>query len=303
MMVSVLLAVYNAGAPLTTAIESILRQDFSDFEFLILDDASSDGSADIISYFAKQDSRIKAYYHCRNQGLAATLNEGLALAKAPLVARMDQDDESLPSRLSRQVAEMLAHPELAICGSYVYHMGRTPAQDRLVTMPTDDEAIRACLPNLNIFYHPAVMMNREKVLAIGGYDSRFINAEDYDLWLRLSRIYPLANLPEPLLRYRFSTGGMTLGRKWEQLYYVFLAQARHKRSPDAPFEELEREAELIHAATDRQRFLEGVVRGTCSELTSLGYSGLSLRLLWQYRGDIGWAAMRSIMLEYFHIQG
>ncbi|WP_295442896.1 glycosyltransferase [uncultured Thiodictyon sp.] len=302
MKVTVLLAVYNAGAPLATAIRSILNQDLRDFEFLIIDDASTDRSADLIRDFARRDSRIQVHLHERNQGLAATLNEGLARANTPLVARMDQDDESLPSRLARQMTEMSARPDLALCGSYVYHMGRTPARDRLVAMPTGDEAIRECLPQYNMFYHPAVMLNREKVLAVGGYDGRFRNAEDYDLWLRLSAEYPLANISEPLFRYRFSTGGMTLGRKWEQLYYVFLAQARHRR-PTAPFCELESEASRLHAQTDRREFLKGVVRGTCRELRCLGYSGQIARLLWMYRRDLGWVATRSILAESLRVPG
>jgi glycosyltransferase involved in cell wall biosynthesis len=299
MQVTVLLPVYNAGAPLQTAIQSILNQDFHDFEFLIIDDASNDGSSDVICDFARRDKRIQAYFHALNKGLAATLNEGLMIAKTPLVARMDQDDESLPSRLGRQVAEMMARPELALCGSYVFHMGRNPARDRLVTMPTDVEAIRESLPHLNIFYHPAVIMDKEKVLAVGGYDGRFANAEDYDLWLRLSRLYPLANIPEPLMRYRFSTDGMTLSRKWEQLYYVFLAQARHRQTTDTPFDVLESEAGRVHAAIDRRQFLESVVRGTCRELTRLGYPKQIARLLWMYRRDIGWPATRLILRESF----
>jgi glycosyltransferase involved in cell wall biosynthesis len=299
MQVTVLLAVYNAGKPLQTAIQSILNQDFRDFEFLIIDDASNDGSIDVISDFAQRDKRIQARFHSRNQGLAATLNEGLMSAKAPLVARMDQDDESLPYRLARQVAEMIAYPDLALCGSYVYHMGRIPARDRLVTMPTDASAIRESLLHQNIFYHPAVILDKEKVLAAGGYDGRFANAEDYDLWLRLSRLYPLANIPEPLLRYRFSTDGMTLSRKWEQLYYVFLAQTRHRQPTDTPFTQLESEARRIHAAIDRRQFLKDVVRGTCRELRQLGYPRQIARLLWMYRYDIGWPATRLILVETF----
>ena len=286
MKITVLLPVYNAGPPLAAAIESVTRQTFADYEILIIDDCSNDGSLGIIRGFESRDPRIRVLAHPKNRGLAATLNEGLSEARGDYVARMDQDDESLPERLATQAGFLDANPNCAVAGSYVYHMGATPARDRLVTMPVDADAIAATLPKYNCMYHPATMLRRRTILELGGYREQFKNAEDYDLWLRVSRASALANVPVPLLRYRFSTTGMTLSRKWQQLYFVYLAQAAH-REPEAGFEEWRKMAEAEIAATDRAQFFQGVLRGTIDELVALGIWQDAGRLIWSLRHDVG----------------
>jgi glycosyltransferase involved in cell wall biosynthesis len=266
--VTVLLPVYNAGQPLRQAIESILRQDHRDFELLIIDDASGDDSARTIREFADRDARIRTKYHARNIGLSSTLNEGLELATHDLVARMDQDDESLPNRLRVQETFMRTHPEVVAAGSFVYHMGATRRHDRLVEFATDSAEIRERLPHENPLYHPSVIMRRREILELGGYRDVFKNAEDYDLWLRASRHHELSVIAEPLLRYRFSVHGMTLGRKWEQLFFVYFAQAAnedHGRSLD----DARRLAEERLAATSRERFLVESAQWTLIELSRL----------------------------------
>ena len=265
--VSVLLPVYNGGATLFQAITSILSQDMSEFELIIIDDCSSDNSASIISQYADKDSRINPIFHEVNIGLARTLNEGLNLAKSNFVARMDQDDESLPLRLRIQLDYMLRHPDFAVVGSYVYHMGAKQELDRLVELPSDAEQIKQTLLQYNCIYHPSVMMRRNKILELGGYKAEFKNAEDYDLWLRVSEVHPLANIPEPLLRYRFSVTGMTLSRKWEQLFYVYLAQAAHEEEKD--FEFICKIAKERLEKTDKKNFLTQVATGTVTELLRL----------------------------------
>src|SRR5580704_10986332 len=121
--ITVVLPVYNAGTPLVLAIESILRQSRADFEFLIIDDGSTDRSRDLIRSYAKKDSRIRIVFHAANQGLARTLHEGLRLAAGKYVIRMDGDDESLPERIATQVDFLDARPEVSVAGSFVYHMG------------------------------------------------------------------------------------------------------------------------------------------------------------------------------------
>jgi len=266
--VTVLLPVYNAGAALRRAIESIVAQDVDDFEFLIIDDASTDGSADVVRSCADRDPRIRAIFHDENVGLSATLNEGLRLARGELVIRMDQDDESLPNRVRVQREFMHEHPEVVAAGSFVYHMGSKPRHDRLVTFATDASTIREALTTANPLYHPSVIMRRRKILALGGYREEFRNAEDYDLWLRASAKYDLAVIPEPLLRYRFSPHGMSLGRKWEQLYFVYLAQAANNDG-GRPLDEARRVAQQMLDGTDREWFLMQVGQGMLAELGAL----------------------------------
>ncbi len=126
----------------------------------------------------------------------------------------------MPGRLRAQVEFMRSRPEIVLAGSFVYHMGADRSSDRLVELPMTPRQVAASLQRENCLYHPAVILRRSTVLAAGGYREEFRNAEDYELWLRLARRHDLANIAQPLLRYRFSVSGMTLGRKWEQLRYV-----------------------------------------------------------------------------------
>lgn len=281
MKCSVLLPVYNGGEPLREAIESILAQDEPDFEFLIIEDCSADGSADIVRSFAEKDARIRSIFHQRNAGLAATLNEGLREARGEFVARIDQDDVALPNRLSTQIRFLGTHPQVAVAGSFVYHMGRTPQWDRLVGLPVEHEEIAGTLPKYNCMYHPSVMLRRDAILALGGYRPEFRNSEDYDLWLRVSRVYRLANIPIPLLRYRFSVGGMSLEKKWEQARYTQMAMVSH-RYPEWSIERVREQADVELKKLGKNNFLLGVARGTVGELRRLGQDGDARRIPWLY---------------------
>jgi glycosyltransferase involved in cell wall biosynthesis len=285
MTVSVLLPVYNAGPALGRAIESILAQDDPDFELILIDDGSTDVSRELIRDYARRDERIRPVLHERNMGLAGTLNEGIELASNPLVARMDQDDESLPNRLRVQAAFMERRPGVAVAGSWVYHMGAKRRFDRLVEFPTEPDQIRAQLPRENCIYHPSVMFRRDEILALGGYRPEFKNAEDYDLWLRVSKVHDLAVIPEPLLRYRFSVHGMTLSRKWEQLYFVYLAQAANA-DDEVPLDEARRAAEKELAETDREWFLVQSATGTMTELGVLRF--------WRDAATLGMRLVRDV---------
>src|ERR1051326_3445639 len=125
MTCAVLLPVYNAGSFLSHAIDSILEQNWPNFEFWIIDDCSTDGSPSVIRSYANADRRIRAIFHGRNLGLGSTLNEGLHATRCDLVVRMDQDDIALPNRVATQVRFMRTRPEVAVAGTFVYHMGRT----------------------------------------------------------------------------------------------------------------------------------------------------------------------------------
>lgn len=263
------------------AIDSILSQDEPDFEFLIVDDCSSDGCADVIRSFAQVDSRIRAIFHERNAGLAVTLNEGLREARSPLVARIDQDDVALPNRLSTQIRFLRTNPQVAVAGSYVYHMGRTRQLDRLIRLPLDHADIARQLPKSNCVYHPSVMLRREPILNLGGYRAEFHNAEDYDLWLRTARVYQLANIPVPLIRYRFSATGMTLGKKWQQALYTRMAIVSN-RFPEWGLERVREQAAAEMEKTGKSEFLFGVARGTIEELKRLGWEEDARRLGWLF---------------------
>jgi glycosyltransferase involved in cell wall biosynthesis len=286
MTCSVLLPVYNAGPALRIAMESILRQDEPDFEIIAIDDHSSDGSAQIIREYMKTDPRIRGIFHEQNMGLANTLNQGLEEARAELVVRMDQDDEALSHRIRTLVSYMRSQPETVVAGSYVYHMGRTPQHDRLIKLPTEHEDIVKALLSGNCMYHPSVILRREQILKLAGYRPEFKNAEDYDLWLRVARAYRLANVPIPLLRYRFSTAGMTLGQKWQQMLYVQMAVVAF-RDPTLSGDKLLKSAEEALAKIDREEFLSIVARGTIEELSRLHLWNDARKVLFLFAKQLG----------------
>lgn len=268
MRVSVLMPVFNAESTLSAAVESILRQDFTDFELLLIDDGSRDSSPEIIRAFARRDARVRSVLNTENAGLIRRLNKGLALAQSPLVARMDSDDEALPERLRVQVEFMDRNPDVAVAGSWVFHMGAAPQWDRLVRLPYTAKQIAQTLPRENCIYHPSVILRRDQVLSAGGYRSQFPHAEDYELWLRLSRHHRLANITRPLLRYRLSHSGVTFSKRWDLLRSVYLAQEAFQH-PNQSIEQLGPKAEERLASTDRSKFFANVVRASVEELALL----------------------------------
>ncbi len=202
--ISVALSVYNGERFLASAIESILTQSFTDFEFLILDDGSKDGSRAIIESYAERDSRIRPIFRA-NKGLIVSLNQMLAEARAPIIARMDADDISLPERFARQYAFLQQNPDHGVVGCWTEEMDDTGALWPLCMSghPVTHEAfLQAIEDGGPLLCHPAVMYRRDVVLAVGGYHAAFQHCEDLDLWLRLAAVTRIANLPERLIRYR-----------------------------------------------------------------------------------------------------
>jgi glycosyltransferase involved in cell wall biosynthesis len=202
--ISVAMSVYNNAPYLAHAIESILAQTLTDFEFLIVNDGSTDGSGDIIDRLAAGDSRIKVS-HQPNAGLIVSLNRMIDTARAPLIARMDGDDIALPERFARQVAFLDAHPDIGVLGTgctCIDEDGR-PSSHKFDNVTTPDDVL-ADLRNGPPLCHPSVMMRSDAVRTVGGYHRAYQHCEDYDLWLRLSEHVRMANLPERLLLYRQS---------------------------------------------------------------------------------------------------
>lgn len=213
-VVTVLMPVYNAEKYLREAVESILGQTFKDFEFLIIDDGSADNSLQIIRSY--RDPRIQLIVHKKNKKLIATLNEGIQKARAPLVARMDADDVSALCRLEYQVQFMEVHPEVVLVGSDIELID---PEGRLVLYEpafTDDSTIRLAMTTTNAFAHGSVMFRRSSVLRVGGYSRQAYLVEDYDLWVRLSRVGKVANLPEPLYQWRLNPVGESHSKSQQQ---------------------------------------------------------------------------------------
>ncbi len=206
--VTVLMPAYNAEAFVGEAVGGILYQSFSDYEFLIIDDGSTDETGAILRAYAEKDNRIVIVAHDKQQGLIHTLNHGLDLARGRYIARQDADDISLPHRLESQAACMDDHPAIGVCGSWVKTIGDVPRATW--AYPCEDGAIRSTLLFRSPFAHPATMLRADILNAHGiRYDSAFPHAEDYALWAALAPHTEFANLAETLLLYRTHAASVT----------------------------------------------------------------------------------------------
>lgn len=197
-VVSVIMSVYNAEKFLAEALESIINQTFDSFEFIIIDDGSSDGSRLILEAYSRQDNRLKLVSR-ENRGLTASLNEGILLAKGTFIARMDADDIALPYRLEHQL-QWLEKTGADICGSWMKIFGGN--DKRVIKFAQTDRAIKMALMFYSPFAHPSIMVKADLIKALL-YNEAYQVAQDYDLWERAAEAgWKMTNVPEVLLLYR-----------------------------------------------------------------------------------------------------
>ena len=219
---TVLMPVYNSEKYLAAAIDSILGQSFRDFEFLIIDDGSTDSSLDIIKSY--QDPRIRLYQNEKNLGISATLNRGIALANTAFIARMDADDISYPERLYRQYTYLQAHPDCAMVSSLarvVTEDGETVRVDKI-----KGEHIFYNLTFICWIYHSTVMYRTDAVKRVNMYTVAY--SEDFELFWQLSRRYRIHQLDEVLLDYRQT--GQSLHQVMKRKEYEESQQAQVLRN-------------------------------------------------------------------------
>ena len=200
--ISVILPVYNGGAFLEEAVESILSQTYRNFELLALNDGSTDNSLAILSHFAVRDDRVRVISR-PNKGLTATLNEGISLARGDYIARMDHDDIAFPDRFVSQVEYLDSYPEIVAVGGQIVLIDATGRDLGPMRLPCSHEEIdEHHMRGASVLFHPTVMMRTRTVRAVGGYDETCEAAQDFDLWLRLAEAGRLANLDSVVLSYR-----------------------------------------------------------------------------------------------------
>lgn len=211
---TVLMPLFNAERYIREAVESILHQNWRDFELLVIDDGSTDRGPEIVA--SMKDERITLLRNSGNLGVAATLNRGLELARGRYIARMDADDISLPDRLERQVLFMDQHPEIGISGGWVrlFGGGEIPYTCRV---PGDSREVAAYMLFENSLWHVTAIMRREAMeTACLKYDPLFSRSEDYDLWTRAGQHYRLANLERVLVKVRRHKKSVTRSN-WEEM--------------------------------------------------------------------------------------
>lgn len=225
---SIIMSVHNNARFLDPAIASIRKQSFPHFEFLILDDGSTDDTWSVIRRHAAEDARIIAYRK-PNQGLVPSLNYLLQRARAPIVARMDGDDVAHPDRLAKQIALLKAHPNIVALGTQI---SRIDAQGRplsnQVACPLSHADIMARVSTGLAIAHSSSMFRAEAARRLGGYRQAFKHCEDLDLWLRLSRVGQLANLPDQLMLSRVHADQVSAKHRVEQAMNAAVALAIHE---------------------------------------------------------------------------
>jgi hypothetical protein len=239
--ISVVMSVFNGQSFLSEAIESILNQTFRDYEFVIIDDGSTDKTAEILAEYAGRDQRIRVHRH-ENKGRAASLNIGIELSRAPYIARMDADDIALPDRLKDQIEYLDRHPEVGVLGGAFDLISTNGRVLKTVRYPSDDSELRPLILVDNPICHPAAVMRKDVALASGGYRKVILDADDYDLWLRISERSKLANLGKCVLRYRIHSNQVSIRNMRSQKMCVLAARvaALQRRAGHAdPLSEIE----------------------------------------------------------------
>lgn len=216
-VISVVMPVYNAQAYLRAAMDSILTQTFSNFEFLCIDDGSTDDSPAILAEYAHRDPRIRVITQ-PNGGVTCALNSGLRAACGQLVARMDADDLADPQRFALQVEHLQSHPECVAVGCYITLMKADGTDfEPGPTIHSHEEIVASLWQGKSgALPHFGAMIRRSALEKVGLYNEQFRTAQDLDLFLRLSEIGRLENVPRVLMRYRVHEGGVSAARANEQ---------------------------------------------------------------------------------------
>jgi glycosyltransferase involved in cell wall biosynthesis len=273
--VSVVMSVYNGERFLREAVESILSQTFRDFEFIIINDGSTDGTASILAEYERNDPRVQVYPQ-ENRGLIESLNRGCGLARGKYIARMDADDVALPDRLAQQVAFLEERPEIAVLGSAFDVVDACGRRLTTVALPLTDRGMREVQKYTGGFQHSTVLMRQDAFQAVQGYRKPFRYNDDHDLWFRLMERYQGANLPDTLMCYRTHPDQMSISVVRQQTVEGLVARAaaevRRRGEPDP----LSRSTEI----TAREASSLGITEGDTRKALVATYAH-RVSLMWQ----------------------
>ncbi len=221
--VSVLTTVYNGEKFLGETIQSVLGQTFQDFEYIIINDGSTDSSDSIIRSFRKKDKRIR-YFCQKNRGIAWSKNRGVKIARGKYIAFLDQDDIAYPNRLAVQLEYLSRHRGTAVIGSFYDLIDDKGRKFNTVTLPTKHEAIYKdnLLEGINVICPCTIMADVKEIRSVGNFDQALEPADDYDLWLKLGRQHKIRILDQVLGAYRYHSknttdvqAGLIEYKRWE----------------------------------------------------------------------------------------
>lgn len=220
--ISVIMSVYNGERFLANSIESVLNQTFTNFEFLIIDDCSTDKSAEIIRQYSTTDNRIKYLKNKQNIGLTKSLNKALQIAQGKYIARMDADDISLPERFRKQYNFLEKNQNTFLIGGWAIKIDEKAIETDVMKTRTSFNQLKKWLPKMNSFIHSTIMFRHEKNIF---YREKFVYAQDYDFYLNLlSQNKMLCNLPEILIKYRETSDSISIKNKLPQ--YLLTQKAK-----------------------------------------------------------------------------
>jgi glycosyltransferase involved in cell wall biosynthesis len=228
--VSVIMPVYNDERCVGRAVESILSQTLVDLELIVVNDGSTDNSAEKLKFFTDPRLRIVSQ---ANKGIAAALNAAIDMATAPLIARMDSDDIALPERLEVQVKYLEDHPDCGMVGSSCELINEEGISLGHTIVPTDDRSIRRCMIWANPFIHSSIMIRKEVLDIVGRYDA--FMWEDYDLWWRVLLKCRVANMPTKLMIRTHRLGATTRISKTKHYREMYRIQRKASRLPGIPW--------------------------------------------------------------------
>lgn len=220
--VSIILPTYNGSKWISGAIKSVLTQSFLDWELIIIDDGSTDNTAEIVNKFSHKDARIIYLRNKENLGLAKTLNRGLGEARAEIIARLDEDDEWMcADKLEVQMDFMQRNPQCVLVGTNIVAVDEVGAEVGRYMFPEDDLAIRSKMLDVNCFAHSSVAFRKSVAIGVGGYSTTISPLEDYDLWLKLGMSGKLANMGRYCVKYLIRRN--SLSRKSKKIEQALLA--------------------------------------------------------------------------------
>ena len=222
---SVITPVYNREKYLPECIESILNQTFEDFEFILIDDHSTDGTSKIIKEYELKDNRIKFLSNKLNIGATQSFNNGLKISVGKYIARMDSDDISLPDRFQKQIDILENWDELEVIGTGAILINGNGVEIGRKKFPSDYKKIKKILMTGVPVFDPSVIIRSETLKRIGGFDNRLAPADDYHLWLSLFKNKKLiSNLNDYLIKYRIHETNLSKLQLSEQLKKTFIAK-------------------------------------------------------------------------------
>jgi len=199
--VSVIMSSFNEESNVVKAIKTVIKQSFSDWQLIVVNDGSTDSTVDLVNQLISEDPRITLIDSKNNQGLAASLNKGIAVSTGEYIARMDADDLALKERLRLQVDYLDEHPDVMVLGGGAIYQNSQGKVLGEVFMPEEHNDIIQWLLRSSPFIHPTVMMRKSFLNVTSGYDDSLKRAQDYDLWFRGQNIGLYHNLQIPILTY------------------------------------------------------------------------------------------------------